>query len=342
MKEAEKFKHFCQLAGVLLLFTIMTSCEKNKYDLLDPSSTGKWTLFNTTTGLPGNFVGDIIRDGNNDLWFTFFGYGAAKYSNGTWTTYNKANSSILNNNVTCVTCTTAGTLIFGTNDGISIRSASGQWSSYKDPLATTMFINTVKIASNGWLWIGTQGQGFYVNDMTGSGYQKVKWTGFENVNKIEEGKYNETTKFREIWLGTDNGLIKYDYSAFTLKTTSDGLPYNDITALYYDSKARLWIGTNGGQKVAWMDDSGVMRQLALMNGNVGTFVRDIHEDRKGAIWFATWLDGLICFDGVLPHSYKEYNGFYDNNINTIGDDKDGNLWFGLYYHGLVKYSLPLY
>jgi ligand-binding sensor domain-containing protein len=115
-----------------------------------------------------------------------------------------------------------------------------------------------------------------------------------------------------------------------------------VQALFFDSQQRLWIGPNGGQTVSWIDKAGIMHQLSLMNGNVGTFVRDIYEDRKGDIWFATWLDGLICFDGVIPHSYKVYNGFYDDNINSIGQDNDGNLWFGLYYKGLVKYSLPLY
>ena len=73
----------------------------------------------------------------------------------------------------------------------------------------------------------------------------------------------------------------------------------------------------------------------------GHYVRGIHEDKRGHIWFATWFDGLVEYDNVVPFTYKVYNGFYENDVNCIGDDEYGNLWIGLYSKGLVKYTLPL-
>jgi ligand-binding sensor domain-containing protein len=78
-----------------------------------------------------------------------------------------------------------------------------------------------------------------------------------------------------------------------------------------------------------------------MNGTIGMFVMDIYEDRNGDMWFATWFDGLIYYDWVIPVSYKKFNGFFEDDVNSIGEDKYGNLWFGLYSKGLAKYSLPL-
>jgi ligand-binding sensor domain-containing protein len=332
MKKAEKFKKFCLLAEILLFLTLITACEKNTYDLMDPSSAGVWTLYSTKTGLPGNMVWDIKRDSKNNLWFTFPGYGIASYTDSKWTIFTSANSSILSNSVNSLCTTSNGGLIIGTSNGISIRSADGQWSSYKDPLVTTMKINTVKVAANGWIWIGTEGQGFYINE--GSGYIKYNISPFQYVNIIEEDS------FGVVWLGTGNGLIRYDGTNWSVITTSNGLPDNEVTALYCDSKQRMWIGTSGGNTVSWIDNSG-MHQLSLMNGSSGTFVRDIYEDRKGNIWFATWFDGLIRYNGVLPDSFKTYNGFFENDVNAIGEDKYGNLWFGLYSKGLVKYTLPL-
>jgi ligand-binding sensor domain-containing protein len=332
MGENKASKHSLITAGILLIMISLTSCEKEEYTLLDPASAGKWTLFSTSSGLPGNQVRDIQLDKQKNMWVTFSGNGVGKYSNGTWTYYKTSNSALISNSVTALCAASDGSMIIGTYYGISVVSASGVWSSFKDPSVTTMQINAIKIASNGWIWLGTENLGFYV--ITGSQYIPVLAEGFENINAIAEDASGN------IYLGSDNGLLKWNGSVYTYMSTSNGLPDNDITSLFLDSKKRLWIGTNGGEKVAWLDNSGI-HQLSLMNGNIGTYVRDIFEDRRGDIWFATWFDGLIRYDGGIPHSYKKYNGFTEDDVNAVGEDADGNLWFGLYSKGLVKYVLPL-
>ena len=327
-----KVRNCLWISAFILILASVSSCDKTVYDLLDPASAGVWTLYNTNTGTPGNQVQDIKLDADGNLWVAFTGKGASIYKDGLWTSYNVSNSSILNNYANSLEPRQDGSILIGTVNGLSLRTSSDDWNSYKDPLVTIMYINTVKVASNGWIWIGTFNQGFYYND--GSGFVQKSLTASKNVNIIEEDHKGN------IWLGTDDGLLKYDGLGYSLITTSNGLPSNQISALFNDSKQRLWIGTNGGETVSWIDESG-LHQLSLMNGIYGTYVKDIFEDRKGDIWFATWYDGLIRFDGVLPHSFKEYNGFFENNVNSIGEDKDGNLWFGLYSKGIVKYTLPL-
>jgi len=39
-----------------------------------------------------------------------------------------------------------------------------------------------------------------------------------------------------IWIGTDNGLIKWDGSTFSVLDSSDGLPDDIVTAVYSDSR----------------------------------------------------------------------------------------------------------
>lgn len=332
MKETKPVQSYLKFAVILLLFVSITSCEKTKYDLLDPESAGVWTLFTTDDGLPGNKISDIKLDGDGTLWIAFTNSGVATYKDGSITKYNTSTSSILNNYSTSLGPMSDGSMIIGTADGLSMKTTNDQWSSYKDPTVTIMYINTVKVTSDGFLWVGTENQGFYFND--GSGFEQIYNTTYKDVNIIEEDSDSN------VWLGTDNGLLKWDGTNFSLLTTSDGLPSNEVTALFPDSKQKLWIGTFGGETVSWLDNSG-LHQLSLMTGNESIYVRDIFEDRSGDIWFATWFDGLIRYDGAVSHSYKVYNGFYENDVNTIGEDKDGNLWIGLYSEGLVKYTLPL-
>jgi ligand-binding sensor domain-containing protein len=324
-------KFCCKIVIFNAIIILTNACEKVEEDLKDPSDAGYWTVYNTTTGLPGNQVRGIKGDKNHNIWFAFSSNGVAKFSNNAWTYYNTSNSNILSNGVTCIEEDGTGNIIFGTTNGLSKLMVNGSWNFYRDPYVT-MTVNVIKAASNGTIWVGTRNQGFFIS--SGSVYTQFYVSQYKNVNDIEEDSKGN------IWIATDNGLLKWDGTNFSSLTTANGLPDNIVTALFSDSKNRLWIGTYFGTKVSWIDNNGI-HTLSLLNGNMSCEVNDIWEDRKGEIWFATYDSGLIRFDGVLPHTYKKYNGFPENDIISIGEDTDGNIWFGLYSKGLVKYTLSI-
>jgi ligand-binding sensor domain-containing protein len=334
MRITKIVRNFGTFAWILILLVFPVSCERHDYELLDPDSAGVWTIFDTSDGLPGNNVTDIRLDSKDNLWLTFPGQGVAKYSDGTWTNYRTTTSQILSNMVSCVAETSDGSLIFGTSSGISILSKTDTWSSYLDPIVT-MIVSAVKVAVDGTVWVGTAGQGFYVN--TGSGFVRTAIPAYNTitVNAIEEDFSGN------IWIATNNGLIKWDGSSFTPLNVANGLPNRKITSLMRDSKRKLWIGTRGGKTVSFIDAKGI-HQLSLLNGRDSCSINKIFEDRRGNIWFATASDGLIKYNGIIPYVYKTNNGLPENTINSIGEDKYGNLWFGLATKGVVRYTLPIY
>lgn len=331
MRKTGFLQNFRTFAGILLPFVILISCERTDYELLDPETAGVWTLFDTSNGLPGNTVEDIRTDSKGNLWMTFPGQGIAKYSDGTWTKYLSTTSPLLSNAVSCVAEASDGSLIFGTSTGLSILTETNTWQSYVDPVST-MSVTAIKVASNGTVWVGTAGQGFYVKK--GSGYVKTFSETYKNINVIEEDASGN------IWIGTDNGLIKWNGTSYTYMSLQNGLPDNKISSLRRDSKRRLWIGTRRGRTVSWIDSKG-LHQLSLLNGRDSCSVNDIIEDRRGNIWFATAYDGIIKYDGIIPISYRMSNDLPENAIRSIGEDKYGNLWFGLKSKGVVRYTLPV-
>jgi ligand-binding sensor domain-containing protein len=331
MRKTGFLQNFETFAGILLSIMIFISCERTDYELLDPESAGVWTLFDTSDGLPGNCVEDIRKDRNGNLWMTFPGQGIAKYSDGVWTYYKAVTSPLLSNTVRCIAETSDGSLIFGTSTGLSILSETNTWDSYVDPV-TTMSVTAIKVASDGKVWVGTADQGFYVD--SGSGFIKTFSEIYKNINVIEEDASGN------IWIGTDNGLIKWNGTSYTYLSLLNGLPDNKISSLRRDSKKRLWIGTRFGKTVSWIDRKG-MHQLSLLNGRDTCSINDIFEDRSGDIWFATAYDGLIKYDGIIPISIRENDGLPENKIRSIGEDKYGSLWFGLESKGVVRYTLPI-
>ena len=324
------------VSGIFLLLACITACEKTEYDLLDPESAGVWKRYNTSnSALPGNTIYDIDVDPSGNLWATCFGNGLAKFESGTWTTYNTSNSYLLSNYTTALEPVT-GSILVGTTNGLSVRQTSGNWLYFYDSSVSYMIINSIIADSRGNYWIGTEDEGYYFYNGTNfyhylSGY---------DVNAIAEDKTGN------IWFGTDHGLFKYNGTHLNTSTTpvlntSNGLTSNSISSLYPDNNGRLWIGYFASKTASWVDNNGV-NQLNLMDGEEITTIWDIQEDKKGDIWFATGGSGLIRYDGVIAHSYKEYNTtLIDDDIYCICQDPEGNLWLGTSSKGVIKYTLPL-
>src|SRR6188768_290948 len=65
--------------------------------------------------------------------------------------------------------------------------------------------------------------------------------------------------------------------------------------------------------------------------------RDILQDRKGNLWFATWL-GIIKYDGKLFTNYTLKENLIHFHVFSLYEDKKGNLWFGTARGGLYKYN----
>jgi ligand-binding sensor domain-containing protein len=331
MQQRTFFNFSRTVISILCTVIFINACEKIDEGLKDPSEAGKWTVYNTSTGLSGNQVRGLLCDSKDNMWFAISSNGAAKFSNNTWTYYKTSNSGILSNGVTCVEEDASGSIFFGTTNGFSILSTANTWSYYRDP-NVTMSVSVIKTVSNKDIWIGTTNQGLYI--INGNTITHYDISSLGAVNDIEQDSKNN------VWIGTDSGLIKYDGTNYSFLSTTDGLPDNIVTALCFDSKNRLWIGTYYGKTVSWIDSQGI-HQVSLFNGGANSEINDICEDAAGNIWFATYNSGLILYDGVVPHAYKKYNGFPENDIIASARDNNGNVWFGLYSKGVVRYSLPI-
>lgn len=326
---------FPQCFVFIITIILFTACEeRTDYDLLDPAMTGYWEEINTNDGLAGNSIRDIKQDSRGNLWAACYGNGVSMYNGSTWTTYNTSNSGILSDYITCIEEDHNGDMWFGTNNGISFLTDGTSWSYFQDT-ETAYYINTIKRDNQGWVWVGTDGQGYMYYDGT-SLYLSTpnEYAELDVIYTIEEDKSGN------IWLGTDLGILIWDRSGWSWQSVESSLGSNRIWSLFCDSKGNMWIGARGGEFTGYSKDMTVY-PVPLFNGDLPAYIKDIFEDKKGDIWFATWFDGLIRYNGVYCEAFKEYNGFPENDVQTLAEDKDGNIWAGTYSEGLAKYSLPL-
>jgi len=71
--------------------------------------------------------------------------------------------------------------------------------------------------------------------------------------------------------------------------------------------------------------------------HLSQFVRRIHEDRNGNMWFGTNGNGVIRYSGGTLRYFSFQQNFPAAAVRGILEDDEGNLWFGT-ENGLIKYD----
>jgi PAS domain S-box-containing protein len=143
-------------------------------------------------------------------------------------------------------------------------------------------------------------------NLKAQGYE-YKYSNFTSENGLSNNSINciYQDSYGFLWIGTNNGLNKYDGYVFT-NYHSNPL---DSTSLSND------------------------------------FITYITEDNSGSLWIATYEGGLNRFDRYNQSFHKFNNKPFDstsingNDINAICTDEFGNIWIGTKTKGLYKFEV---
>ena len=126
-----------------------------------------------------------------------------------------------------------------------------------------------------------------------------------------------------IWVGTQDGLNKYDgYEVVQYKTKlkdENSIANAFITALYEDKKGGLWIGTQTGGLNFKDKNSEKFKHIQLKGRLTNCLITKIIGDNKKNLWIGTEKYGLIAYN-LSDESYEVFNsnnGLSSNNITDL-------------------------
>ncbi len=181
-----------------------------------------------------------------------------------------------------------------------------------------------QIGANGNILFFTSGKGLISYD-TGI----KRWNYYYTENEIPDNIESiYITSENIIWVGTIDGLYKYDQNEFILfNQENSGLPGDRIYTIFKDNNNDLWLGTNKGlaKYNESLDEWTVYddENSGLPNKKVYTITYDVVNNHY---WFGTkW--GIARFDGEEEWViYDEENGLTNEYIEKLQLDNDGNLW----------------
>ena len=162
-------------------------------------------------------------------------------------------------------------------------------------------------------------------EMSGSPFIVDAWTSRDG---LPENAVISVIQTRDgyLWLGTLNGLVRFDGIHFTVFTEyhTSGLNSDRIVYLFEDSRTNLWIGTDTGG-VGLVQDGKVKKFDLGRAGHEGRLVSAC-EDATGAVWLYSADARLGRYqDGKLEILNFPFPPAF---CRMIVAEKSGPLWIG--------------
>ncbi len=283
--------------------------------------------YNSLNGLGHDYIKDAYQDREGNLWVATYGNGIAILLNESFIYYD-FKQELKRNNILSVCFDKDGYWIGGENGLLKIKTGIdkstivyGTSSGLPADKYTALYLD-----EKGTLWVGTDKNGIY---QISSGAKRAS-SFFHANNSIGNSINSITGKKDLVYVGTKDGVYLFNLSTKNYQqfSTSQGLPHNNISQVYIDSKGNAWIATRSNMLFSLTDS---LNYKITGKGNVSNVELEftaITQDPEGHIWAGTNGNGVFKFfkDTFLYFSTRE--GLKSDYCYSLNTDKAGNIWVG--------------
>lgn len=130
-----------------------------------------------------------------------------------------------------------------------------------------------------------------------------------------------------IWLGTDNGVSRFDGYEFKNYSLRDGLSDNTVFRIVEDVQGRIWFGTHSCKLSYFLNDSIYhfkYNQVLADTLPKNTIISSFYVDSNGSVYLGTFIDGCfkISDKGKIEHfnpsmrPYPEDGRFHAREVES--------------------------
>lgn len=235
-----------------------------------------------------------------------------------------------------------GDLWVGGDRGLFLcRRSSTRWTLWQGPPASLEnIVNEIFRARDGTFWIGTR-----------DGVSRRSPDGrVERITHIGNQRLGRVTAIGQdaaghLWVGsgaTFSGAFRWDGRTWKKYGIREGLPAPRVHKITRDRTGRLWfLGIGEGElrrglkaePGAFLYDKGTFTHWGPEEGLLDGRVYAMLEDRRGGLWFGTWLGVSRLRDGNWRH-WTVADGLQEKRVWDIEEDSTGRIllchqWIGL-------------
>lgn len=129
-----------------------------------------------------------------------------------------------------------------------------------------------------------------------------------------------------VWIGSENGLVRFNGYEFKTYTTKDGLPDNEVFGVTEDSLGRLWLNSFANSACyLWKEKISTITNNKILSGMYfDAHIDQIICDREGSYWFSTRKEITHLSPGGR---FRRLLSFSDPKRKVaLGKTSDGAIW----------------
>jgi signal transduction histidine kinase/ligand-binding sensor domain-containing protein/DNA-binding response OmpR family regulator len=325
-----------------------------------------------TSSISGGNIRVLCEDHTGTLWVGTKRGGLNRFDRATETfthyKYSEGDTTTLNsNNVKTIYNDKDRRLWIGTDTGLNLLNTQlDNFSHYflfnSDTIQRTSS-NSARIKSgtvnsiieepiSGNLLIGSNLPGLWSFNMTSKIFSRsdLPYSDQEfdhtSINAIHQ------TKDGTIWMGTSNGLARFDQQSnqlhfFQPVPSSNYNPVNDYKSMVEDQSGLIWVGTYGQGLACFNPQTEKFQRHQYDKFDTyslyGYWIFSLYEDRSGILWVGIDDGGLDKWDKKkwkfkhYKHNPLNSNSLCENWVASICEDNNGMIWVGT-EGGLNKYD----
>ena len=153
-------------------------------------------------------------------------------------------------------------------------------------------------------------------------YTRTTWTQAQGLPQ-DTIRTIAQTKDGYLWLGTNDGLIRFDGYDFVTFAREDGaIPTNTVAALCAGKDGSLWIGTSGGLTRYYQNK---FQTFTPKDGIPAGSINSLVEDHNGTVWIA--VGGMLTrFENGQFFTYSPAAISPLEVVQVVQVDRQGQLW----------------
>lgn len=272
------------------------------------------------------YVNDIITEKNGNIWVATYSSGIIRIStDGKQTLFDKANGRINSDVITDLAVDGKDRIFATTLEGLSYFNGE----KFVPVDGVYAFSYRMTIDSSGWLWVATE-----------RGLALVKEMKLDYIYTKEDGLRSESLRSvysdskGSLWIGSEKGeLIRFTNGKFSYLPSKTDLQLGAIISISEDREKNIWFGTE--VTGACIVREGSVFQAGINSGNI----RSITETSEGAIWAATFGEGIkILGKDETVTSLTSAQGLRNDSATSVFADRENRIWIGTRRSGVQVFQ----